>query len=139
MSEQNSFIVKCVLGNVSLPSSTRVGVGQNYTVQDLANAQVSTLQNIGKNLEVAIKNHGGSQFEEQSELEIPSSSGVTAREWIDYIVYLIKRKKEYETASQKRREIEALRRELDNLKTPAERRKELQATLAQYESETATT
>lgn len=130
-SSRDNFIVKCVLKGINLPSSTRVGVGQTYTVQDLALLTVDQLRKIGADLEKAEKEHGGSRFKKNSRMEVPSGSGIHVSEWMDYILFLIEEKERVLEARRKLQELRDIESQLENLETPDEKKEKLKKRLAE--------
>lgn len=118
------FIGKCVLKNAVINNNTKLGVTQPMTVQDLCAATVTTLKNVGTQLEKAQKNSTSSRFSSEGPLKI---SGIPVEEWLDFIEITITRKEEEARIQANKEELEMISKQLEDMKTPAERKKELLA------------
>jgi hypothetical protein len=121
-----AFIGKCTLANVTLAEVAKLGINRSYTVQDLVHLPAEILRKVGKGVETANKEHGGSAFEKSSQLEIPANSGITATEWINFLQLCITRKDWLNRQREKEQELEQLRKELTVLETPRERKAKIQ-------------
>lgn len=117
------FIGKCVLDNAVVNYSSRVGITQPMTVQDLCAASVTTLRQVGTQLEKAQKNSTASRFNNEGPLKI---AGIPVEEWLNFIENLITKKEKDQEIQAHKDELALITKELNNLKTPAERKKELQ-------------
>lgn len=130
----DSFIIKCVTRNAVLPHSVRLGLTQRYTIQELVHMNAKSLEDIGDQLDIVNKKHGGSRFRKKDNLEIPLGSGIKVDEWLNFIEIAIIRAESKEQKKQKEDEIKHLEKQLEELKTPDEKKAELQDRLAQLKS-----
>lgn len=125
-----SFIGKSVWENISFPSNS-AGY-QNITVQEITNKTVAQLESYGTFIEKSYLSTGSRFGKAKSQ---KTWGSITVNELVTFLELVIKNK-EYE-AEAKRRESKAkfIKDQLENLKTPEERKKELEAELAGLESE----
>ncbi len=120
------FIGKCVDTNATIPDTTRFGVARNLTVQDLNNRNTDTLKNIGRALKKIQTESGDDEFGNEEETKI---SGIPISEWIDYIKLTTTKKLQDQVNQIRDTKIKALQRELEQYKTPGEKRAELEREL----------
>ena len=127
------FIGNCVDKNYYLPTSTKFGVSQRTTVQDLCNSSIQTLQDIGTNIKKAIGNHDP----EFSSTPEPQLGKIAASKWVDFIRLTIRKKKYEEYMERVNEKIKNLEEKISEAKTPQELRAEAEAELAELKKETA--
>lgn len=121
--ELNAFIVKCVLNNAGFPSE-KIGTSK-VTIQQLINEHsVNTLINFGDFIEKKLTANGSSF---KSKMGVLRYNNVPATELVSALHSIIKYK-EYEEELEARKErMKEVANLLENLKTPTERRTELEA------------
>lgn len=125
------FIGKCVDENLALPNLAKFGVTQLMTVQDLVNANISTLQEIGKSIKKQMADYDPEFSSSNDGLYI---KGVRAEEWIGFIKSTI-RKKEFDAWKRSQlNKAKAIKAELETMKSPSQRKKDLQKQLAELEA-----
>lgn len=130
MLERNAFIAKCVDKNIKLPNTTKFGVSDQMTVQDLVNSNTETLQRIGSSIKKEADSIDPLFNPQEKGLTI---NGVPAEQWVSFI-RLTLQKKLYEAELIKRKAEKALlRKEMEALETLPEKRKKLKARLSELE------
>jgi hypothetical protein len=128
----NEFVGKAVLKNAKFPLlGNRVGVSANVTIQDIVSSNDETIRSMGKHVNKLLAD-SDSEFDEGAK-EI-SFSGIKAVELKDALKLILKHKAYKEAASEVKRLKNKLKSERDLLKTPEERRKEIDAELAAVDS-----
>lgn len=125
----DSFIGKCIRRNSKFPLLTnRVGVGSDITIQEIYNQNPESIKQLGKFLNKLINDNDPEFSSAQAELKFGTILATELKEALK----LILKEKEYKSAlskavAQKRRLLEAQ----ESLKTPEEKRKEIDAELAE--------
>lgn len=134
--EQNDarllFIGKCVDENVLLPTLLKFGVTEAKTVQDLSSANVQTLQNVGKQIKKQLADFDPEFSSDNSTLKI---SGIDAEKWVEFIKFTIRKKQHESLVRESAGKIAKIQEELETMKSPSERKEELQKRLADLQSE----
>lgn len=125
------FIGNCIDKNLYLPTNTRFGVAQKTTVQDLTNSSVETLQAIGSSIKKAIGDHDP----EFSNAPEPMLGKLSASKWVEFIRLTIKRKRVQEYTEKTKEKIKQLQDQINEAKTPQEKRAEAEAQLAELQKE----
>jgi len=134
--EQNTtrllFIGKCVDTNAVLPNNTKFGVSQPLTVQDISQLNNKTLEQLYINIQKQV-NEAGLGFKATKEpLQI---SGLPATEWMNFIQLTVQNREYLQYKSKITAEKAKLQTELEGMKTPTQKKKDLQKKLAELEAE----
>jgi len=119
------FIGKLTDRNITYPSTNKFGAMGTMTVQDLCNSNVETLQRIAKAIKKLEVDHDP-EFDGAEELKI---GVIKASEWLQFLKLTIRKKNWNKLMSGRRTEIENLRAQIAQAKTPDELRKEAEAKL----------
>lgn len=130
--EQNTqrvlFIGKCVDTNAVLPNSTKFGVSQPLTVQELSQLNDKTLEQVYINIQKQ-SNEVSLGFNKEP-LKI---SGFPAQEWLEFIQLTVKNRAYVQYKNKVKAEKAALLSELEGMKSPSQKKKDLQKKLAELE------
>lgn len=131
--EQNTarllFIGKCVDTNAVLPNSTKFGVSQPLTVQELTQLNDKTLNQLYINIQKQIS-------EETLGLKANKNfliSGIAGSEWLQFIELTVKNREYLQYKSKVAAEKAKLETELDGMKTPSQKKRDIQKRLAELE------
>jgi hypothetical protein len=124
LKSHRDFIYDSVMDNIVLRSAGKFARELNLTVQDLVHSNVTTLRQIGSQIEKVAQEAGSSEFSHEGPFKI---SGVPASAWINFLKLQIRIKKVQEDAADKKARIATLAAQIDDLKTPEEKRKSLEA------------
>ena len=124
LNKYHHYIVDLVKGNVVLRSSARFGRELNMTAQDIVHSNVATLRQIGSQIEKVSKDAGSSEFSSEGPFKI---SGIPASDWVEFLKLQIRVTKVQEDEANKKFRIKELAAQIDDLKTPEEKRKSLEA------------
>lgn len=127
------FVYACVMDNVRLYSPAKFGRELKYSIQELIHENVATLKTIGTQLERVIKDAGSSEFSSEGPLKI---NGVEGSKWVNFLKLQIRLTKVQEDAEEKAQQIKTLEAQLEDLKTPEEKKGDLQRQLAALKGET---
>lgn len=135
--EQNTqrllFIGKCVDENLTIPNYTKFGVNQPMTVQELASSSDKTLEGIYVSIQKQ-QNEAGLGLKASKPLEI---SGIPAQQWLDYIKLTVQNR-EYQTYKKDAaKKLATVKAELETMKSPSQKKKDLQNKLKELEAELA--
>lgn len=126
-----TFVGRAVIKNAKFPLlSNRVGSSSYVTIQEIVNSSEETIRNMGKFLNKLI-NESDSEFDEDSK-EV-SFSGIKAVELKENLKLILKLKKYKNEISKARKLKSQLMLERDALKTPEERKQELDKELKELE------
>lgn len=128
-----TFIGECVEANAVLPTSLRFGQTSNMTIQDLCNSSVDTLKKVGQGLEAIQQKNGASRFSAQAEAKV---GGFPISKWVDFVELTAIKKLWEASQDQKQTKLKRLREQLEQFKTPGEKRTELEREIAELEGVT---
>jgi len=120
------FVYRRVMNNTILQSSAKFGRELKMTIQELVHSNVKTLQDIGKQIETVAQQAGSSEFSSEGPFRI---NGVEASNWIQFLKLQIKLTKAEDDAADRKKKIDAIRTQIDDLKTPQEKRADLEREL----------
>lgn len=133
--EQNTkrllFIGKCVDENLTIPNYTKFGVEQRLTVQDLSVSSDKTLEGIYVAIQKQV-NESSLGLKASKTVEI---SGVPATEWLDFIKLTVQNREYKVDKATKKAEAQKLQAELDTMKSPTQKKRELQKKLDELNAE----
>jgi hypothetical protein len=124
------FIGKCVDTNAVLPNSTKFGVSQPLTVQELAQLNNKTLEQLYVNIQKQV-NEAGLGF--KASKEPLTISGFLATEWMEFIQLTVQNRDYVQYKNKLAAQKAAIQSELEGMKTPSQKKKELQKKLAELE------
>lgn len=128
--QHQDFVYQAVMGNVVLQSSAKFGRDINLTIQEIVHSNVATLRKTGQQIERVAKEAGSSEFSEEGPFKI---NGIEASRWIDWLKLHIRVKEGLEEAADKRRKLKELKAQLEEFKTPGEKRDEIEKAIAALE------
>ena len=132
--EQNTkrllFIGKCVDENLTIPNYTKFGVNQPMTVQDLSAASDSTLKGIYIAIQKQV-NESTLGFDNTKEVVI---SGIPANDWLEFIKFTVKGREYKVYQSELFNEKLKSSQELDSMKSPSQKKRDLQKRLTELEA-----
>lgn len=131
--QRYQFIGRCVDKGINFPNSTKFGVINVMTVQDLCNSNIVTLAKIAKSIKVEEALHDP-EFSNNQPLKIGS---ILATEWLTFFRLTIRKKYWDAYATEKRAEKRGLEAEINAARTPEELRKIAETKLAALKSEFA--
>lgn len=125
----DEFILKATYANASLPYTAKAGVTRMYTVQEILAQNSATVIKIGQQLENMEKSNTGRFSPKGTRKQIPSNSGIYVTDWLEFLEDVVSYLGAAEEKSELRARKKKIQDELNSLKTPEERRLELQAML----------
>lgn len=124
------FIGKCVDENLTIPNYTKFGVTQPMTVQELTSSSDKTLESIYVSIQKQ-QNEASLGLKASKPLEI---SGISAQVWLDFIKLTVQNREYVAYQKQKAKEVNAVKAQLESMKSPSQKKKELQKLLAELEA-----
>lgn len=128
----NSFIGKCVRGNVQLGVlSNKIGANITMDIQEVYNSNINTLLTFGQKLERLEKDNGG-RFSTKTPYLVGGVVPIT--EMMDIIELIVVEKQYSAYIAKETRAIEKLQQELDGMKTESEIRADKTAELARRQA-----
>lgn len=128
----NEFVGKAVMKNAHFPLlGNRVGVSKNVNIQEIVNSNDSTIREMGKSINKLI-NDSDTEFSlDTKELSFNGIKAVDLKEALKLILKLNAYKSEVSKARRLKQELTS---ERNALKTPEERRQEIDAQLKAVET-----
>lgn len=133
LKRHEDFVYRAVTDNTVLASSAKFGRELRLTVQEIVHSNVATLRAIGTQIEKVAKDAGSSEFAAEGPLKI---GGVEASKWIDFLKLQIKLTEAHESKVRTMRELRNLEAQLEEFKTPGEKRQEILDKIALLRGET---
>lgn len=127
------FVYHCVMNNIVLNSPAKFGRELKLTIQDMAHSTVATLREIGKQIERVVRDAGASDFSADGPLKI---NGIEGSRWTDWLKLQIRTTQIAEDMATKKQKLMALKAQLEEFKTPGEKRTEIEAAIAELEGRT---
>lgn len=122
----NDFIVQCVTSNIVLQSASKFMRELRLPIQEIVHSNIGTLRDIGIQLEKVANEAGSSKFSLDGPLKL---SGIDADKWIDFLALQIRICQLAYDTRKKESEIAKLEKELEQFKTPGEKRTEIETRL----------
>lgn len=132
LKQHADFVYRCVMDNTVLDAAGRAGLSLRMTVQELVHSNVATLRKIGGQIEEIANKAGSSRFSTTGPHRI---SGVESSKWIDFLALQIKLKQVEEAEVDKARKLKDLEAQLEQFKTPGEKRTEIEQSIAALKGE----
>lgn len=132
------FIGECVRNNRVFHLTTqRIGVDDKFTIQDLYNSNIQTLQTVGSNLQRQLSSKQGLSPVFGGPAETFKKGGVEVTTLIAMLELMIRNRAVEEDRARKQKELDEINAKLDAAKTPSQIKAELKKEKLKLEKELA--